>query len=136
MRPQVQPRDAERLAKDYLADVMADVDCTVSIGVPSDWKPTSTKHLEVASDGVPLNEWPICTHTTIRLVARAASTTEAKALCSTALGWMLAHNGDTDIANTRFLTGVQPARDFETNAELAAATVRVTCRTEPISTGS
>lgn len=136
MKPLVMPVDTERLVKDYLAEVMADVDCTVGIGVPEGWAPGDTKHLEVASDGVPIAVWPIFTRTTIRLVARAGSTTEAKELCALGLGYLLAHNGDGVIVGTRYLTGPLPARDPETKAELAAATASVRARTEPIEIGS
>lgn len=136
MKPLVAPVDTERLVKDYLADVMSHVDCTISIGVPQGWLPTDTPHLGVASDGVPIAVWPIFTRTTIRLVARAGSTTAAKALCALGLGYLLAHNGDGVIVGARYLTGPLPARDPATNAELAAATASVRARTAPIESGS
>jgi hypothetical protein len=136
MKPQVQARDAERLVVDLLTDLLENEDCTVGVGVPEGWTPSSPKHLQVASDGEPTSLWPVATQTTIRLVAHAGSTTEAKALCALASGLFCAHNGEDDIVSVRSLTGVLPARDPDTDAELAAATVRVTVRTEPIETGS
>lgn len=138
MKPAVMPRDVERLVVDFLTDAIVDhdPDASVGIGVPGGWTPTQFPHLEVVSDGEPLNAWPVAMYATIRLVARAATTTDAKALCALAFGLLCAHNGDADIAQTRPLTGVLAARDLETHVELASATVRVTCRTEPIPTGS
>lgn len=133
MKPEVEPRDTERLVVDFLDGEISDV-CTVGVGVPETWTPASElPHLEVALDGEFVQSWPVATVCTVRLVARAASTTEAKALCGLAFGVLCAHNGDGVIAGTRPLTGVIPARDPQTQAELAAATVRVTVRTEPIS---
>src|SRR5690349_12396877 len=116
MKTLAQPRDVERLVVAYLTEALEDEDCTVGIGVPPNWKPTSTKHLEVASDGEPVaSGWPVCTRTTIRLVARANGTSAAKALCGRAYGLLCAHNGDDDITSTRALTGPLPARDPQTN---------------------
>lgn len=134
MKPLVQPRDTELFVVDYLGPLLTDA--TVGVSVPTGWLPTDTPHLQVVSDGDPSGIWPIATRCTIRLIARAGSTSEAKDLCGLALGYLCAHNGDTDISSTRYLTGVLPARDPETDAELASATVRVTVRTEPIDTGS
>lgn len=131
MKVLAQPQDAEKIVKDYLKPLLAP-EATCSIGVPEGWIPGDTPHLEVANDGSPLNAWPIVTYTTIRLTARAASTSEAKDLCGLAFGLLLANNDYP----TRALTSPLPARDLETNAELASATVRVTVRTEPIDLGS
>jgi hypothetical protein len=51
MKVEAQAPDVEHLVKEYLQDVMAEVDCTISIGVPAGWTKESTPHLEVASDG-------------------------------------------------------------------------------------
>lgn len=132
------PRDVERLVVDYLEDALADhdPDASVGVGVPGGWTPTQFPHLEVVSDGEPVNLWPVAMRATIRLVARAATTTDAKALCNLAFGLLCAHNGDGEIVQTSPLTGVLAARDTETHVEIASATVRVTVRTEPIPTGS
>jgi hypothetical protein len=127
-RPAVQPRDTERLVVDYLTVALTDVNCTVGIGVPEAWTPSSTPHVEVALDGL-ADQWPVVTQGTVRVVARAGSTTAAKALCAVAFGWLCAHEGDGVIVSARPLTGPIPATDPDTHAELAAATVRVTVRT-------
>lgn len=138
MKVEAQPRDVERLVIDYLEDVIADhdPDVTVGLGVPRGWGPSQFPHLEVVSDGEPLNLWPVAMRATIRLTARAATTSDAKALCALAFGLLCAHNGDEAIVQTSPLTGVLDARDPDTHVEIASATVRVTCRTEPIPVGS
>lgn len=130
MKLALQSQDVERLVVDYLTDLLGDV--TVAVGVPTDWTPASTPHLEVASDGIPTQQWPIVDFATIRLVARAASTTAAKALCARAHGRLCACPGTNEIYGTTSLTGVLPARDPDTHAELASATVRVAVRTIPL----
>lgn len=132
MKPVVQPDLAEGLVVDYLADVLSDQECTVSVGVPPDWKPTDQKHLEVASDGSPNHAWPIVSYVTIRLVARAENTTTAQQLCARAYGLLCAHPGGTQIAGVKPGTDPLAARDPQTRAELASATARVTVRTKPI----
>lgn len=126
--------DAERLVVDYLTDELADLgeEATVAIGVPNGWKPGDIAHIQVDSDGTPQLVHPALAHVTIRLVARASSTTEAKRLAALAHGVLLAHNGGNGIASTFPLTGVLPARDPETFAELASVTARVTVRSTPI----
>lgn len=129
MKVEAQPRDVERLVVDYLTGQLDD--STVGVGVPGGWTPTQFPHLEVVSDGGNAI-WPIATRSTVRLVARAATTTDAKALCGLAFGLLCAHNGDGEIVRTRALTGVLATRDPETHVEIASATVQVTVRTEPI----
>lgn len=136
MKPAVMPRDAERLVVDLATDLLADDDCTVGIEVPKGWVPTARKHLQIVSDGDPVAIWPIATRPTVRLVARAGTTTDAKDLCARAYGSLCAYRGDDVIARIQPLTGVLAARDPDTHAELASATVRVTVRTEPIESGS
>lgn len=130
MRPLVQMPDAEKETRALLADLLDGP--TVSVGVPQGWTPASGSHVEVAWDGTPSMEWPVSADATIRLVARAASTSAAKALCAEAQGRLVAYMGDDVIARIRPLTGVLPARDPATNAELASCTVRVTVRSQPI----
>jgi hypothetical protein len=126
--------DAEKLVKAYLADELDALGetVTVTVGVPASWTPASLSNIQVDSDGVPLLAHPVLAHNTIRLVARAASTTEAKRLAALAQGVLLAHPGGGGIASTRPLTGVLPARDPQTHAELASTTSRVTVRSIPI----
>jgi hypothetical protein len=79
---------------------------------------------------------PALAHTTIRLVARCSTTTDAKALAMKAQGLLCAHPGGDGIASTAPFTGVLPARDTATEAELASVTCRVTVRSTPIDAGS
>ncbi len=130
--------DAERIVRNYLAAELAAVGetCTVSVGVPPNWTPASGNHLQVDLDGTPTGTHPVIVRATVRLVAWAANTTEAKRLAALAQGLLLAHPGGGGISSTSFLTGVLPARDTHSTAEIAATTTRVTVRSEPIPSGS
>ena len=123
--------DPERVVRDYLAAVMGD-QATVGIGVPGDWTPSAGPHLQVATDGMFMAGHPVYGEATVRIVAWAASPTEAKRLAQLAQGHLLAHPGDGTIARTRPLVGLLPSRDFQTNAETASVTVRVSLRSVPI----
>lgn len=126
--------DVERLVLDYIEEQFADFepDVTVGIDVPSDWSADSPGHVQVICDGVPQLDHPLAAYATVRLLARAASTTEAKRLAGVALGLLVAHPGGDGISKARPLTGPLPARDPDTRAELASATARVTVRSIPI----
>lgn len=130
--------DAERLVRNILATELAAVGetCTVGVGVPPDWTPGTGSHIQVSLDGTPDGDHPVTVNASVRVVAWAANTTEAKRLAALAQGLLLAHNGGGGIATTRFETGVLPARDLEQRAELASTTTRVTLRSEPIPSGS
>lgn len=130
--------DVERLVRNYQADALADAGetCTVGIGVPSNWTPASGNHLQIDLDGTPTGSHPTIVNATVRQVAWAANTTEAKRLAAVAQGTLCAHPGGGGIAATKFLTGVQPARDPDTRAEIASTTTRVAVRSEPIVSGS
>lgn len=122
--------DPERVVRDYLDTVINDA--TIGVGVPSSWTAGSTPHVQVSTDGMFMENWPVAGEATIRLVAWAASPTAAKALAQRAQGYLLAHDGVGDIARTRPLVGLLPARDEQTGAEIASVTVRVTLRSIPI----
>ena len=131
MKPLVTFPDPERVVRDFL-DAAID-DATVGVGVPANWvKDTSGPHLQVSTDGMFMANFPVAGEATIRIVAWAASPTAAKALAQRAQGYLLAHDGTGDIARTRPLTGLLPARDEQTNAEIASISVRVTLRSIPI----
>lgn len=132
----VQYPDPELLVKSYLDDELAYLDpaVTTGVGVPSGWTKSSPRHLQIESDGTPEIVHPIVAYTTVRVVAWATDPTPAKELASRAMGHLLAHPGDDDVSAIRRLTGVLPARDPETKAELAAFTVRVGLRSQPIDT--
>lgn len=124
--------DVERLVVDYLSDEMDEPDVTVGVAVPVDWTTESDPHLQVITDGTPSMVPPVIANATVRLLARAASTTEAKRIAAKALGVLSAHPGGEGIAAIVPLTGVLPARDPDTFAELASVTCRVTVRSTPI----
>jgi hypothetical protein len=133
MKVAAKPQDDERLVVDYLFAELDEDAYTVGVGLPEGWTIADLPHLEVANDGTFGNAWPVATISTIRLTAHAKTTTGAKALCGLGWGLLLAHPGSqTGIAQTLPLTGPLPARDPDTRAELAAATARVTVRTQPI----
>lgn len=133
MKLEVTYPDAERLMVDHLEPLLDGA--TVSVGVPADWNPDDTDHLEVELDGTPTVVHPIAQKATLRLVARARTATRAKELAQLAHGHALAGDWPDGITNVRTLTGPTPARDPKTNAELAAVTVQATVRSTPI-TGS
>lgn len=133
MKPRVSVPDAERLTRDLLADLIwtHEPDVSVEVGVPKDWTPKSPPHLQVSWGGTPVHALPVLAYATVRIVAWAASTSEAKRLAALAEGLLLASTSD-DISGFRALTSVQPARDPETRAELASVSLRATLRTQPI----
>lgn len=122
--------DPERVVRDYLDTVLTE---TVGVGVPTNWvKGSSDPHVQTSLDGMFMASWPVAGEATIRLVAWATSPTAAKELAQRAQGYLLAHDGTGQIARTRPLTGLLPARDEQTGAEIASVTVRVTLRSIPI----
>lgn len=126
MKPTVTYPDVERAVRDALATAIAPYEptVTVGVGVPSDWTIMSAPHLQVALDGTPGMAHPVYAYSTVRVVAWAASPTEAKALAWLAHGLLLAQR----VLAIAPLTGLLPARDTETRAELASFTVRVSTR--------
>lgn len=121
--------DAERAVVDLLGTLLAAAGegASVGVGVPTGWDPTvDLPHLQVAWDGTPIVEHPIVARCTIRVVARAATTTEAKRLAWLAHGLLLGHGGT--VATFAPLTGPLPARDLDTAAELCSITLRATFR--------
>jgi hypothetical protein len=103
---------------------------TYAVGdkLPANWTPASKPHVQVLLDGTPRGQHPMVVHGTIRLVARAANAAASNDLANLAQGELLAapHIG------TLFLTGLFPARDPETNIDLASNTTRVSVRSTPI----
>lgn len=130
MKPTVTYPDVERAAVDLITALMADQDTTVGVGVPGDWrKDVSVPHLQVAWDATTLDH-PVLAHATIRVTAWHHQPTAAKALADTAMGRVLAHVGHGLIRAVRPLTGLLPAYDHDTRAELASFTVRATVRAQ------
>lgn len=121
--------DAERLVLEHLEPLLAE---DVGIKVPADWKPGSTNHLQVVLDGTPVVHRFVAQLATIRLTARCATPTEAKALAQLGLAYLVAGGWPDGITNAVPLTGPLPARDPQTLAELASVTARVTVRSTPV----
>lgn len=130
MKPLVAFPDAERLAVDYLTDALADRDEDVTVGVdlPATWTTASKNHVQVALDGTPIVTYPALAKATVRVTAWSGAATQAKALAGLAMSLLLTHPGSSDIASVRPLTGVLPARDPDSGAQLASITVQVNLR--------
>lgn len=132
MKPIVAFPDPERALVDLISGLVADdiTAPTVGVGVPDRWTPDSPPHIEVAWDGTPETSHPVAEHPTIRVVVRSATTTAAKLLAIRVRGLLLAHPGSSTVGSIRPAVGVMPARDPDTNDELAWFTVRITIRTQ------
>ncbi len=120
--------DPEVALVDLLEQLLDDEDCTVSVGVPDDWTPSTGNHVEVALDGTPVERHPIAIMPTLRVVAHTATPSEAKRLALLCQGLLLAHPGGDPVGSIRPGTGLLVARDPDTRAELASFTVRTTLR--------
>lgn len=105
---------------------------TVQLGAPTNWRPELGSFVQVDLDGVPIMDHPIAMHATVRLVAHASTTDDAKELILLAQGLLLAHPGGQGVTRYRSLTGLFPATDPATEAELASITVRATVRSIPL----
>ena len=127
MKPVVVPADAERVVVDYLTAILPSYgsDCTVSVGVPGGWTAEDGEHLQVALDGTPEVQYPVLWRATVRLTAWCPSTSDAKSLAALAQAICCAHPGSPEVGSIRALTGVLPATDPDSRAELASVTVRV-----------
>lgn len=135
MKPEVVYPDPEPVIVELLAERMAGIgeDVTCDIGVPTDWNRKDSKpHLQVDLDGTPLIEAPIRAFSTIRVVAWADRTSEAKRLAGLAHGLLLASSGHGGTDSISHLTGLDAVQDTKTKAELASITVRVGMRSVPI----
>lgn len=129
MKPAVIYPDAEVHARETLAALLSGEDCTVAIGRPEGWTVDDAPHVQVSLDGTPIVQHPVVARSTIRVTVRARNTGTAKDLAALAMGLLLAE------PMVQPLTGILPARDPDSDAELASFTVRVSTRSEPI-TGS
>lgn len=129
--------DVEVPAKDYLRDELADRGevLTVGVGVPASWSqtnPAQKPHIQVECDGVPIILNNLAALATVRVVAWARSTSEAKRLAALAQGVLCGHPGGEVIKGAIPLTGVLADRDPATKAEIAATTSRATIRSAVI----
>lgn len=125
--------DPELAAVDYLTDAMPsrwDDNLTVGVELPDDWTPASTEHVQVQWDGTPGHDREVLAYCTVRIVAWSRSRTRAKHLCGVAVGALTVHEGGDGVSSIDRLTGVQPAKDPTTGGHIAAATVRMTMRSQ------
>lgn len=142
MKLALQFPDPEPAVRAWLTDQFEEYgeNVTVAIGVPESWSSLDseqTPHIQVDSDGVPDIRNNLVGFATIRVTAWAHSTGEAKRLAAMAQGLLCGHPGAEIIKGATPLTGVLPARDPETSAELASTTSRVAIRSALIEpTGS
>ena len=120
--------DPERTTVDILTGLLAGEGCTIGVGVPADWTPTAQPHVQVALDGT-FARTQVSARVTIRLVARAASTTEAKRLTMLAEGMLL---GWHDAVSFRPLIGLVSTRDAQTGFEMASVSLSMTALAVPI----
>lgn len=132
--PAVLIPDVERLVIDYLQAIRGThfpAGATIGVGIPATWTPAAPAHIQIVSDGTPTMTWPIVASPTVRVVVRAASTTLAKSIAAMAMG-LLCAGGWPPSFSILPLTGVLPASDPDTRAQLASFTLRVTVRSQPI----
>lgn len=134
MKIAAQYPDVERLTLDLLQALIAphEPGINVALGVPSDWGATSPEHLQIAWDGTAEGQHPVIAHATIRVTAWAHGATRAKAIAALAQALLLAHAGGAGITSITWLTGLLPAIDPATRADIASFTVRATVRAQPL----
>jgi hypothetical protein len=123
--------DVEKAARALLSELTPSP-TTVGIGVPSDWTKDSPDHLQVGWDGTRTPPHRLTSQALIRVTAWASSTSQAKDLALDAEARLCAHDGTGVISTIRPATGVLPARDPDTGAELATFTVSMTVRSTPL----
>jgi len=130
VKPVTVPPDAEHVAVDYLTSVLAarTQDVTVGVNIPATWVAGTKPHVQVALDGTPIVEYPILFRSTVRVNCWHASTTTVKALAALCQALLCAHPGSVQVASVQPLTGVLPARDPDTGAQLASISVRLNLR--------
>jgi len=126
-KPLATPPDAERVIVDYLAAALVTQgqDVTVGVDIPTTWTPGTKPHVQVAWDGTPDMAYPVVWRCTVRVTAWATKTSDAKALAGLCNALLCVHEGSTEVGSVRPLTGTLPARDPDTDAELASFTVQV-----------
>ena len=123
--------DVEKAVRALLASLTPSP-TTVGIGVPATWTLTGAPHLQLGWDGTRVPNHRLTATALIRVTAWASSTSKAKELALDADARLCAHDGTGVIAHIRPGSGVMPARDPDTGAELATFTVRVTVRSQPL----
>ena len=129
-KPLAVPPDAERVIVDFLTAALAarSQDVTVGVDLPTTWTTGTKPHVQVALDGTPSVQYPILASASVRATCWHASPTTAKALAALCQALLCAHPGSVQVASVQPLTGVLPARDPDTGAQLASVSVRVNLR--------
>jgi hypothetical protein len=114
----------------HTVDLLASYDeldsYTVAVGLRNDWTTEDAIHLAVACDGEFVDWHPVASKATVRVTAWGDTPTVTKQAAHLAQGLLLAEG------HIWPLTGVLPANDPESGAELASFTVRVVLRSTPI----
>lgn len=123
---------AARLADTY-GNVYTDIygsaaNVTVGVNIPLTWTTATKPHVQVMLIGTPEVQYPILARASVGVTCWAASTTTAKALASLCLGLMCSHAGGAGVTSIQALTGVQPARDPDSGAQMASISVQVNLR--------
>lgn len=127
MKPVAVPPDAERVTVDILTAALASrgQDVTVGVNVPPTWAKGTKPHVQVALDGTPGLTYPIMWNATVRVTCWHESTTTAKALAALSQALLCSFGGSRTVASVQPLTGVLPALDPDTGAQLASTTCRL-----------
>lgn len=130
MKPVTVPPDAERVLVGLLKVLLAGQgeDVTVGVDLPAEWQPGTKPHVQVALDGTPEVSYPVLWRASMRVTCWATSTTTAKALAALSQAVLASHEGGSGVYSIQPLTGVQPAKDPDTAAQLATVTVQVNLR--------
>jgi len=125
------PPDAEHVVIDYLTTALAahGQDVTCGVNIPTTWTDGTKPHVQVALDGTPIVTYPILFRASVRVTcwtsSTTAGTTPAKALAALCFALLCVHPGGSGVASIRPLTGVLPAQDNATLAQLASVSVQV-----------
>ena len=124
------PPDVEKKVIDFLISALLarSEDVTVGINVPPTWTTTTKPHILVALDGTVDIQYPITAAATIRVTSWSSSPSTAKRLANLCQGLLISTGAISGIASIQALTGVLPAKDNATSAQLASVTVRVNVR--------
>lgn len=127
MIPVAVPPDAEHVAIDILTAALGAraQDVTVGVNVPATWTVGTKPHVQVALDGTPEVIYPLMWRASVRVTTWHESTTIAKALAALSQAILCAYAGSPTVASVQPLTGVLPARDPDTGAQLASITCRM-----------
>jgi hypothetical protein len=93
------------------------------VNLPTTWVKGTKPHVQVALDGTPEIDYPILWRASVRVTLWHESTTTAQDLAALCQGLLLAHPGDSLTSGCLPGTGVLPAEDPDTKAQLASISV-------------